>query len=138
MEVKTNSEEQTKQIAKDLAKSLQKGDIIALYGELGAGKTSFSKGIAEGLGIKKRIISPTFTIIRRYNLNGGTFYHLDLYRGEKEEDFESVGLSEIFSKDSIVVIEWAERIKDLLPQKRIDVKIKILDEKSRLIKITRN
>lgn len=138
MEIKTKSEEETKKIGQDFAKNLKKGDIVALFGNLGAGKTIFSKGIAQGLGIKKRIISPTFTIVRNYKLKNGTdFYHLDLYRGEKEEDFESVGLSEIFSSNSIVIIEWADRIKRILPKKRIDINIKYLKENERLITIKR-
>ena len=138
MEIKTTSEEKTIKIAKDLAKSLKKGDVVALYGKLGAGKTVFSKGIAKGLGIKKRIISPTFTIVRSYNFKGGRFYHLDLYRGKSEKDFENIGLSEIMSSDSIIIIEWADKVRKVLPKKRIDIKIKLVDEKTRLIKITRN
>ena len=138
MEIKTKSEEKTTEIAQNFAKNLKAGDVVALYGDLGAGKTVFAKGIAQGLGIKKRVISPTFTIVRSYKLGSGIeFHHLDLYRGEKEEDFKNVGLSEIFSPNSIVVIEWADRLKRILPKKRVDIEIIYEGENERLITIKR-
>lgn len=142
MEVKTNSALQTQKVAKDFAKSLQNGDIIALYGDLGSGKTVFVQGLAKGLGIKRKIVSPTFVFMRSYPFKQKrkdlTFYHIDLYRGENKQDFESLGLGEIFSEDSIVVLEWADRIKNDLPKKRIDVLIENVDDRTRKINIRRN
>lgn len=133
----SKSDKQTEEIGQKLAKSLKGGDIVALYGDLGAGKTVFVKGIARGLGIKKRILSPTFVFIRSYPLTSGKqLYHVDLYRGQSRQDFEALGLSEIFSKNNIVVIEWAEKLKDTLPKNRIDIHIKKEGEKIRRINIT--
>jgi len=141
MEVKTSSSRQTQKIAQKLAKSLNGGEVIALFGDLGAGKTVFVQGLASGLGIKRRIISPSFVFMRTYPIilshQTLTFYHLDLYRGQNMADLTSLGLGEIFSPDSIVVLEWAERIKESLPQKRIDVFIEVVDEKTRRIAIKR-
>ena len=141
MEVKTSSSRQTQKIAQKLAKSLNGGEVIALFGDLGAGKTDFVQGLASGLGIKRRIISPSFVFMRTYPIilshQTLTFYHLDLYRGQNMADLTSLGLGEIFSPDSIVVLEWAERIKESLPQKRIDVFIEVVDEKTRRIAIKR-
>ena len=129
MEIVTKSARETQELGKKLANNL-KGGIVALYGELGSGKTTFVQGLAAGLGIKKRIVSPTFIFIRQYS----NFYHIDLYRIEKPEDARGLGLEEILGDPAnIVVIEWAEKIKNLLPKKRIDVKFKILGENERKI-----
>ena len=139
MEVKTFSKFQTQKVAQNLAKNLKGGDVIALYGDLGAGKTVFAQGLAKGLGIKRRIISPTFVFMRSYPFNRShqplTFYHIDLYRGEDINDFRALGLEEIFSQDIIAVLEWADKIVGILPKKRIDVFIEVIDEKTRRIKI---
>ncbi|MDO8487409.1 MAG: L-threonylcarbamoyladenylate synthase [Candidatus Curtissbacteria bacterium] len=136
VEVKTikisKSETQTQKLGETLGKSLKAGDIVALYGDLGAGKTVFVKGIAKGLGIKKRILSPTFVFIRSYPLTGEKqFYHVDLYRGQSLEDFEALGLEELFSKNNIVVLEWAGKIAKILPQKRIDINIEKVEDTER-------
>ena len=151
MEIKSDSPKTTEKIAQNLAKTLKKGDVIALFGDLGAGKTVFVQGLARGLGIKRRILSPTFIFMRSYPFTHNhepasprgergeplTFYHLDLYRGEDMNDFKALGLDEIFKEDSIIVLEWAEKIKDKLPKKRIDVSLKIVDGRTRKIKIDR-
>lgn len=143
MEAKTVSAQQTQKIAQDLGRTLRAGDIVAISGSLGAGKTIFVQGLAKSLGIKKRITSPTFIYMRSYpvTVNGQslTFYHLDLFRGKNLSDFQALGLDEIlFSKDAIIVIEWADRIKDALPKRRIDVVIKVVNEETRRIFIKRN
>lgn len=142
MEVKSASPADTQKLATTLAKGLRGGEVIALFGDLGSGKTVFVQGLARGLGIKKRILSPTFVFMRSYPLTRRgqklTFYHLDLYRGENANDFNALGLWEIFSPDSIVVLEWAEKIQTVLPKKRIDVFFEVIDEKTRKIKIKRN
>ena len=110
----TKSALETQAFAKEIAKTLKNGDIVALYGDLGSGKTTFVQGLAKGLGITQRIISPTFIIMRSYDKN---FYHVDLYRTETEKDIEGLGLPEIMEdSESIVVIEWPEKIEKLLPQ----------------------
>lgn len=142
MEIKTISPKETQKVAEKLTKDLVPGDVIALYGNLGAGKTVFVQGLAKGLKIKRNITSPTFVFMRSYPFvhkkNNYTFYHLDLYRGEERSDFKSLGLEEIFTPESIVVLEWAEKIKGSLPKKRLDITIKTVNEKTRKISIKRN
>jgi tRNA threonylcarbamoyladenosine biosynthesis protein TsaE len=119
----SNSFEETQRLGRDFARILEKGDTVCLYGDLGSGKTTFTQGLAKGLGIKSRIISPTFIIMRSHELKNGTFYHVDLYRIENEEGIESLGLQEIINDgQNVVVIEWAEKLKGFLPKKRIDIK----------------
>ncbi|MCL5020008.1 MAG: tRNA (adenosine(37)-N6)-threonylcarbamoyltransferase complex ATPase subunit type 1 TsaE [Patescibacteria group bacterium] len=132
----TESAGETQKLALDLAKTLKGGEVIALYGNLGGGKTTFTQGLALGLGIKRRIISPTFIIVRTYKIkiknqkskiktatkNPKLLYHIDLYRTDSKEDFEEIGMQDIIKDEgSIKVIEWAEKIKDFLPKKRIDI-----------------
>jgi len=133
MHIITNSPEATIQQGKLLAKKLKGGVFIGLYGLLGAGKTIFAKGIAEGLGVKENIKSPSFVIL---NLYKGRFpvYHIDLYRilnPEEEEMLEEY----IYSLDGICIVEWAERLGNLLPENRIDVKIRIINDHQREIDI---
>ena len=104
--------------------------VICLMGDLGSGKTVFTKGIANALGINETITSPTFTIIKEYD-GELPLYHMDVYR--LDGNTEGVGIEEYFNKGGVVVIEWAETIKNILPEERLDVKIKVLDENKRLI-----
>ncbi len=130
----TNSSKATQELGRDFAKVLKKGDIVCLYGDLGSGKTTFVQGLAEGLGIKQRIISPTFIIVRSYKLGVGSFYHIDLYRIESEKDFEGLGIEEIINnKNNIIAIEWAEKLKSLMPAKRVDVKFSYEEESIRKV-----
>lgn len=135
----TFSPEETKEIAKKLAQNYKNGGIFALIGPLGAGKTIFTQGFAQGLGIPQKIISPTFIIMRQYDIPGneeGKFYHLDLYRLENIEQIESLGVAEIFQNPkNIIFIEWAEKLGKLLPDKTIKIKFKLLSENSRQIEI---
>lgn len=141
MEAWSNSPKQTQKIAEGLAENLKGGEVIALFGQLGAGKTVFVKGLARALGIKRLVTSPTFVFIKSYAFKRDkklfTFYHLDLYRLETGKP-EGFSLDEIIAKNSIVVIEWADKISRNLPNRRIDVKITTEDETKRQIKITRN
>src|SRR3989344_8618526 len=98
--------------------------VICLYGELGSGKTTFVQGFARGLGITTRLLSPTFIIVRRYQAprRFSFLYHLDLYRLSGEKELEGLGIPEILADtSSIVLIEWAEKLGDLMPEKRIDI-----------------
>lgn len=126
MQYESSGARQTKAIAKEIAKKLAHSlssknlkRIIALVGNLGAGKTTFVQGFAEGLGIKDKIISPTFVLIRQHKIPGKnqTLFHIDLYRLENSEQFQSLGLEEIINDpNNIVLIEWAEKAKNLLPK----------------------
>lgn len=119
----SNNIEDTILLAKEFAKHLKKGDIIALNGELGAGKTVFVLGIAKYFNIEDQICSPTFTIVNEYNLqNFEKIYHFDVYRIEDSNDFlDSIGNH--YFEDGICIIEWADIIKDILPKKTINIQI---------------
>jgi tRNA threonylcarbamoyladenosine biosynthesis protein TsaE len=123
----TNTSGETRELGRDFAKTLKKGDVIRLYGDLGSGKTTFVQGLAKGLGINSRIISPTFVIVRNYRIKNNEsnimdFYHIDLYRMESGKDIEALGIGEIMNNENnIVAIEWAEKLKNYRDQKGIIV-----------------
>ena len=106
--------------------------IICLHGDLGSGKTVFTKGIAKALGIDENITSPTFNIIKEYD-GELPLYHMDLYRLEEVE--EDLGIEDYFTKGGVVVIEWADIIKDKLPEERLDINIKIVNDEVRVLYI---
>ncbi len=136
MEYITKTAAETQKIGERLSASLKGGEIIALKGALGAGKTTFIQGIARGLGIKKRIISPTFIIVRTYRVGKINFYHVDLYRleGNLEREIENLGLKDFWGRpENITVIEWAEKIKRHLPPGTIWIKFKYLSQDKRQI-----
>lgn len=132
----TNNPEDTIRLGIELAKTLSKGDVVALYGDLGSGKTTFTKGIGQGLGVKDshHINSPTFVLIKEYN-GRLPIYHIDLYRLDNLQDIENIAIEEYIYGDGISVIEWAERMKKLLPKKHIAVKFTVIGETERDIKI---
>ncbi|MGE4357276.1 MAG: tRNA (adenosine(37)-N6)-threonylcarbamoyltransferase complex ATPase subunit type 1 TsaE [Candidatus Omnitrophota bacterium] len=131
----TKNEIETKKIGKELGKNLVSGDIIALMGELGAGKTVLVKGIAQSLGIPAQLInSPSFVLIREYPAKIN-LYHFDLYRLKNLNEIETLGWEEYLSKKGILIIEWAERMRDILPEEYLCVKMKILDTREREIKL---
>ena len=145
----TSSKEETQWFGKDLVSKLKDRNIIALYGDLGSGKTTFVQGLAKGLGIKKRIISPTFVLVRQYKIknqkskikttaqNSKFFYHVDLYRVNNKKEIDGLGIKEIIdNKNNFVAIEWAEKISNLLPKNRINVYCKYLDYEKRKISIS--
>ena len=120
---KSNSAKETENIAKAFAKTLKSGDVVCLSGDLGAGKTAFTAGIAKGLGVKDCISSPTFTIVNCYN---GTMplYHFDVYRISDCDEMYDIGYEEYILGDGVTVIEWAEIIGDILPDNRYEVSIR--------------
>lgn len=134
----TTNFQQTQQLGFDFAKKLKGGEVLALYGDLGSGKTTFMQGLAKGLGITKNIISPTFIIMRTYEAGARSLYHVDLYRIETEKDVEGLGLFELMNQpENIVAIEWPDKIENLLPQKRITIYFEYLEENKREIRIER-
>lgn len=136
MEVITKNARETQRLGEKIGRSLKKGAIVALYGELGGGKTTFAQGLARGLGVKKRIISPTFVFMRQYPLVGRTFYHVDLYRIEGVEEARGLGVEEVLADpEAVVAIEWAEKIDKILPRERTDIFFEYSGEKERKIKI---
>jgi tRNA threonylcarbamoyladenosine biosynthesis protein TsaE len=135
METITQSSGETQRLGQKIGLDLKSGKIkkriLCLFGDLGAGKTTFIQGLAKGLGIKKRITSPTFVFVKKYGL---AFYHVDLYRIEKIEETKGLALEEIFSDPKVIVaIEWAEKIEKILPKKRIDICFEYLSENQRKI-----
>ncbi|MCM8783663.1 MAG: tRNA (adenosine(37)-N6)-threonylcarbamoyltransferase complex ATPase subunit type 1 TsaE [Candidatus Omnitrophica bacterium] len=131
----TKSEAETKKLGENLGKNLISGDVLCLVGELGSGKTVLVKGIARGLGILEELInSPSFILIREYSskLN---LYHFDLYRLKTLGEIESLGWEEYLSKKGVLVIEWADKMEEVLPQEHLRIEMKIFSEKKRKIKL---
>lgn len=128
--IEVTSSEETQEFAEKLAAHLESGDLLTLEGGLGAGKTTFTKGIAKGLGIKRMVNSPTFTILKQYagnvNLN-----HLDVYRLENSD--EDIGFDELFSSDAVSIVEWAQFIETYLPAERLEITIERQSEEGRAI-----
>lgn len=138
--ITTKNEKETFVFGADLAKKLKGGEVLALYGDLGAGKTKFLQGLAKGLGVKNKVNSPTFNILKIYKIKGhktiNTFCHIDAYRLSSEKDLIALGIEEYFQdKNTVTAIEWAEKIKKILPKKTIAIDIKHLSEEERIIKI---
>ena len=161
MEYITDNEIKTQKVAQELAKTLNPGNVVALFGDLGSGKTAFAKGIAVGLNIKDQITSPTFVFVKEYpiqkcqsaswrtnfhtslKLRGTTksqnikLVHVDCYRMNDERDAESIGLTEYFGSNNIVVIEWADRVEKLLTKGTTRIYFENLGQNKRKIKINR-
>lgn len=135
----TKSSDETKLLGKKLGERLKTGAILALFGDLGSGKTTFVQGIAQGVGITQRIVSPTFLILKTYTFQDTkskpqNFYHADLYRIASEKDIESVGLQEIIRLgDSILVIEWPEKLENQLPKHVQKIRFSYISENEREI-----
>ena len=107
--------------------------VICLIGDLGSGKTLFTKGFAASLEIEETITSPSFNVIKEYYSGEMPLYHMDVYRLEK--DVETIGLPDYFGRDGIVIIEWADMIADYLPDERLEIRFSVLDENKRVLKI---
>jgi len=135
----SHSEKDTFNFAKNFAKNLKGGELIGLVGELGAGKTVFAKGLGAGLGIKQKITSPTFVLMRIYPVKKRSiknFIHIDAYRLKSAADLKAIGAQEYFSDpSSVVLIEWADRVKKIIPHAMI-INIEII-KSSRLINIVK-
>ncbi len=128
--ITTRNERETIELAQNFESEKFPNMIICLDGELGSGKTIFTKGIANALGIDQNITSPTFTIIKEYE-GELPLFHMDVYR--LDGNVEGIGIEEYFNKGGVVVIEWAETIRDILPKERLDIKFKIVDENKRVL-----
>ena len=130
----SKSVEDTEKFAEEFSKSLTGSEIIAMYGDLGAGKTSFTKGLAKGLEVEQTVTSPTFAIVNEYSGNY-PLYHFDMYRIENWDDLESIGFFD-YINTGIIIIEWSENIEGALPSGVIRVYIDKTDnDNERLIKI---
>ena len=131
--VTTHNEMETIELAQNFESEKFPNMIICLNGELGSGKTMFTKGIANALGINDVITSPTFTIIKEYD-GELPLYHMDVYR--LDGNIEGIGLEEYYTKGGVVVIEWADTIKDYLPKERLDIKFVVTGENKRVLILT--
>jgi len=121
----THSYEETEELGSKISNLLQAGDVIVLNGDLGVGKTTLTRGLARGLGIKRNVKSPTFTLIREYQDGRVPLYHMDAYRLESSPD-EDLGFDEYFNGDGITIVEWPQFIKDEIPEEHISINIKRL------------
>jgi tRNA threonylcarbamoyladenosine biosynthesis protein TsaE len=146
----TKSNHETQKLGEEFAKHVKNGGAVLLYGNLGAGKTTFVQGLAKGLGIEKRVISPTFVILRTYQIKAksqkskikskndlGNFYHVDLYRLEgSKHELEEIGLLDLLKDQSnIFAIEWPEKMKEFLPNSRWEIYFESWDENRRKITV---
>ena len=127
---------ETKKLGERIGKLLLPGDVVALTGELGSGKTVLTKGIARGMGIKgDPVRSPCFVLIKEYP-GKVPLFHFDLYRLKKQNELNTIGYEEYFSGKGVVVIEWAERAKNFLPEKYLVIKLSIINKNERKISLT--
>lgn len=132
--ITTYSEKETIEVAENLESEKFPNMVICLEGDLGSGKTIFTKGFAGALEIEENITSPTFNIIKEYTTGEMPLYHMDVYRLDGKVD--DLGIEDYFTKGGVVIIEWADMIKDYLPEERLDIKIKVVDEDTRVLIFT--
>ncbi len=127
----SRNEKDTMELAENIESEKFPGMIICLDGELGSGKTVFVKGFAKSLGIEETITSPTFNIVKEYTNGEMPLYHMDVYRLEDNES--QIGFNDYFSQNAVSIIEWSDLIEDQLPEERLDIKFKIIDENTRIL-----
>lgn len=136
MVYKSNSATDTQKIAAEIAEEFRdKGGVISLVGDLGAGKTTFTQGFAKALNINDKVISPTFVLMRQHQVPNSEkrLFHIDLYRLEGEINPKELGLDELFAGDDIILIEWAEKIDQFLPKRRLNISFEKVKENERNI-----
>ena len=131
----TQSEAQTFELAKEIAAHLKPGDVIALYGDLGCGKTVFARGVAAGLGISDEVTSPTFALVHEYHGGGRSLYHFDMYRVSGYESLCSTGFFDYMGTQGILLVEWSENIREYLPESAIKITIRRTGDDTRQISI---
>jgi len=134
----SSSVEQTVRLGVRLGELLQHGDVVCLYGDLGAGKTAVARGVGRGWGTGLRVTSPTFTLVNEYPRlkDGRILYHIDCYRLESDADVWTVGLEDIFDNRQTVIIEWPERLAHLLPPDRLEIHLTYLNETRRSLRFS--
>ena len=129
--ITTKDEMDTLELAQNIESEKFPDMVICLIGELGSGKTVFVKGFAQALGINETITSPTFTIVKEYESGELPLYHMDVYRLEENKD--NIGLTDYFNKGGVTIIEWADMIEDELPEERLDIRFRVVDENTRVL-----
>lgn len=134
IELVTNSANDTIEFGKSVARAVEKGAVISLVGDLGAGKTTFAKGVARGLGIMDNVTSPTFTILNEYVGEEKKLYHFDFYRIEDPDELVELGFEDYFpSADGLTIVEWAEKAPSVLPKKFYQITFEKIDDDKRKI-----
>ena len=128
----SHSEEDTMELAENIESEKFANMVICLRGELGSGKTVFVKGFARSLGINEAITSPTFTLLKEYMNGEIPLYHMDVYRLEDGGE-DTVGIADYFNKGGVTIIEWSDIIKDQLPDERLEIKFKVVDDETRIL-----
>jgi len=136
MRIVTNSETETKELGFDLARKLPSGTIVAFYGDLGAGKTTFTKGLAQGLGISAQVTSPTYTIVNEYETGERPLIHFDMYRLHSADDLFEIGWEDYLERGAILAVEWSERVEEAFPEHTVRVHIEKDGDTRRVITIT--
>lgn len=136
MTVITNSKTETMQLGFDLAQTLRPGTVLAFYGDLGAGKTTFTKGLAAGLGISDPITSPTYTIVNEYETGETPLIHFDMYRLGSADDLFEIGWDDYLERGAILAVEWSEHVEAALPSHTVRVRIEQSGDTQRVITIT--
>ncbi len=131
----SHNEQDTMELAQNMESEKFPNMVICLKGELGSGKTVFVKGFAQSLGIDENITSPTFNLVKEYHSGEMPLYHMDVYRLEDGDD-GTIGLTDYFSKGGVTIIEWSDIIKDSLPDERLEIKFKVIDEEMRVLILT--
>ncbi len=134
---RTNSEDQTIALGKEIGRGLGRGAVVLLIGELGAGKTTIAKGIIQGLGAAAPddVTSPTFTLIHEFGQDPKV-YHIDLYRIERASEVLSLGLDDLLDQEAVLLVEWGERFPELWPPDRIEIHLAWVDDTAREVRVT--
>jgi len=139
MEITSTSTQKTEELAKQLAPNIKPGSIIALYGDLGSGKTTFTNFLVKALGFASRVQSPTFVIVRRYQKDSGELrrvFHVDLYRLTKPEELDVLDFEEMFQdEEAIIIIEWPELLENMLPESAKKISFEYVEENTRRINV---
>jgi tRNA threonylcarbamoyladenosine biosynthesis protein TsaE len=134
---KTHSEDETISLGIDFAKKLAGGSVVALFGDLGTGKTRFIKGICQGLGVCEHVASPTFTLLNEYRGKKLNIFHFDFYRIRTIAELDEIGFDEYLFGDGVCLIEWADRVENILPPNRFDIQLNLgEDENTREITVS--
>ena len=123
MQIRTHSPEETEAIGRKIAAKLLPGDIIAYYGDLGAGKTAFTRGLAAGLGVTEQVTSPTYTIVNEYLSGRMPLFHFDMYRLDSADDLFDIGWEDYLARGGVCAVEWSENVADALPEDTVRVRI---------------
>lgn len=134
--MRTHSPNETRELAKRLAKELRRGDVLLLWGDLGAGKSEFTRGLAQGLGVTATVTSPSFTILNVYDDGRIPLYHFDWYRLNSVEELYEMGMEEFLGGDGVAVVEWPSQCPEAIPEAHLAIRLTPVDETTRDVTIT--